>query len=137
VRSPLPRLRKACLALPEVHEKLSHGEPTFWAGKKMFASFADAHNHHGNGRYAVWVKSTHVTQDMLVSRWPSRYFVPPYVGVTGWVGIYLDGDADWDAVAERLADGYRLVAPKKLLAALDGVTSGGPPSTARRPRSAR
>ena len=44
--SPLPRLRKLCLALPEAYEKVSHGEPTFWAGKKMFASFADATNHH-------------------------------------------------------------------------------------------
>ena len=122
-RSPLPRLRKACLALPEAYEKLSHGEPTFWAGKKMFASFADASNHHGNGRHAVWVKSTHVTQDMLVTRWPERYFVPPYVGVSGWVGIHLDGRTDWDAVAERLRDGYRLVAPKKLLAALDAAAT--------------
>jgi hypothetical protein len=135
-RSPLPRLRKACFALPDVHEKISHGEPTFWAGRKMFASFADANNHHGNGRYAVWVKSTPLTQDMLVSRWPSRYFVPPYVGVSGWVGIYLDTNTDWDAVAERLADGYRLVASKKLRQALDAPTSGDAPS-ARRPRSAR
>src|SRR5918993_2990498 len=108
--SPLPRLRKLCLALPEAYEKVSHGEPTFWAGKKMFASFADAANHHGNGRYGVWVKSTHVTQDMLVARWPDRYFVPPYVGVSGWVGMFLDPSTDWNAVAERLRDGYRLVA---------------------------
>ena len=120
-RSPLPRLRATCLKLPEAYEKLSHGEPTFWAGKKMFASFADAANHHGNGRDAVWVKSTHVTQDMLVSRQPSRYFVPPYVGVSGWVGMYLDGETDWNAVGERLRDGYRLAAPKKLLAALDAA----------------
>jgi hypothetical protein len=122
-RSPLPRLRKACLALPEAYEKTSHGEPTFWAGKRMFASFADAANHHGNGRYAVWIKSTHMTQDMLVSRWPAQYFVPPYAGPAGWVGIYLDANTDWDAVGERLRDGYRLVAPKKLLAALDAAST--------------
>jgi hypothetical protein len=131
-RSPLPRLRTACLALPQAYEKLSHGEPTFWAGKKMFACFADASNHHGNGRHGVWVKSTHVTQDMLVTRWPERYFVPPYVGVSGWVGIYLDGATDWDAVAERLSDGYRLVAPKKLLKELASAA----PTPVRR-RSAR
>jgi hypothetical protein len=118
-RSPLPRLRTLCLALPEAHEKLSHGEPTFWAGKRMFASFADAKNHHGNGRYAVWIKSTHLTQDMLVTRRPALYFVPPYVGVSGWVGVYLDGKVDWNAVADRLRDGYCLVATKKLVSQLD------------------
>ena len=118
-RSPLPRLRNICLALPDAYEKVSHGEPTFWAGKRMFASFADAKTHHGNGQYAVWIKSTHVTQDMLIARAPAVYFSPPYVGASGWVGMYLDDKTDWDAVAERLRDGYRLVAPKKSLAALD------------------
>ena len=69
-RSPLERLRRACLALPGAWEKLSHGEPTFWAGKRMFASFANADNHHGAGRYAVWCKATHATQDMLIARSP-------------------------------------------------------------------
>jgi predicted DNA-binding protein (MmcQ/YjbR family) len=113
--SPIDRLRKICLSLPETFEKTSHGEPTFWIGKRMFATFADAGNHHGGGRYAVWCKATHMTQDLLVSRSRDRYFVPPYVGPSGWVGIYLDRTPDWAAVAERLADSYRLVAPKRLL----------------------
>lgn len=62
MRSPLTRLRKVCLALPEAFEKVSHGEPTFWIHKRMFAMFADATNHHGNGRHAVWCKAVHVTQ---------------------------------------------------------------------------
>lgn len=60
-RSPLDRLRHICLALPNAWEKVSHGEPTFWVGKKMFATFANAANHHGAGRHAVWCKATHVT----------------------------------------------------------------------------
>ena len=119
--SPLPRLRRLALSLPQAFEKISHGEPTFWVHKRMFAMFGNANTHHGSGRHAVWVKSTHVTQDLLVSRSPKQYFVPPYVGVSGWVGMYLDGRTDWAAVAERLRDGYRLAAPKRLLAALDGA----------------
>ena len=116
---PLERLRRSCLALPDAWEKMSHGEPTFWVGKKMFASFANADNHHGGGRHAVWCKSNHITQSLLVGRQPERYFVPPYVGPSGWVGIYLDRSPVWSDVAERLLDGYRLVAPKRLLAQLD------------------
>ena len=117
--SPLTRLRKTCLALPGAYETISHGEPTFWAGKRTFAMFANAANHHGNGRYAVWCKSTHMTQSLLVDRYPARYFVPPYAGPAGWVGIYLDKRPDWKEITERLRDAYRMVAPKKLLAQLD------------------
>ena len=51
---------------------------------------------------------------------PERYFVPPYVGPSGWVGVRLDGAADWDAIDELLRDGYCLIAPKSLVARLDG-----------------
>ena len=105
--------------LPQAYEKISHGEPTFWAGKKMFAMFANAGTHHGNGRHAVWCKATHMTQALLVGRRPDRYFVPPYVGPSGWVGVYLDRRPDWKEVSERLRDGYRLVASKTLLAKLN------------------
>ena len=83
------------LALPEAFEKISHGEPTFWVHKRMFAMFASARNHHGAGRDAVWCKAAHMTQEMVVSRWPDRYFVPPYVGMSGWFGIYLDRRPNW------------------------------------------
>ena len=116
----LDRLRALSLALPETWEKVSHGEPTFWVHKRMFAMFASARNHHGAGRDAVWCKAVHMTQEMVVSRWPDRYFVPPYCGVTGWFGIYLDRRPDWREVADRLEGSYRLVAPRRLLTALDG-----------------
>jgi predicted DNA-binding protein (MmcQ/YjbR family) len=114
-KSPIDRLRKVCLALPQTYEKASHGEPTFWVGKRMFASFANARTHHGSGRYAVWCKATHMTQELVVSRWPDRCFVPPYAGVSGWFGIYLDRSPDWAQVAELLRESHRLAAPKKLL----------------------
>jgi len=101
-------LRELCLALPDAWEKLSHGEPTFWVKKRMFATFADAANHHGAGRHAVWCLATPATQDLLVSRSPDRYFVPPYVGPSGWIGIYLDRRPSWGEVTERLRHSYEL-----------------------------
>ena len=111
---PIARLRQLCLALPDAWEKESHGEPTFWIGKSMFASFANAANHHGAGRHAVWCKASHVTQDLLVARAPDRYFRPPYVGPSGWIGIYLDRDPDWAEVKERLQHAYELAASPRL-----------------------
>jgi predicted DNA-binding protein (MmcQ/YjbR family) len=107
-QGPLERLRTLCLALPDSWEKVSHGEPTFWVGKRMFASFANANNHHGAGRYAVWCNATHTTQHFLVAQFPERYFVPPYAGVAGWVGIYLDRRPKWSEVAERVASAHSL-----------------------------
>jgi hypothetical protein len=115
---PLTRLRKLCLALPEAHEVEAWGEPTFRVRNKIFAMYANASNHHGGGRHAAWCKSVHVNQELLVRSAPDRFFVPPYVGPSGWVGVYLDGDCDWTELADMLRDAYRLTAPKKLAAAL-------------------
>jgi hypothetical protein len=118
-RTPLARLRKLALALPEAHEVEAWGEPTFRVKNKLFAMHASAETHHGDGREGVWIKSAHVTQDMLVRADPKRYFVPPYVGKSGWVGAYIDRGADWEIVADLVRDAYRLTAPKKLVAQLD------------------
>jgi predicted DNA-binding protein (MmcQ/YjbR family) len=117
--SPLLRLRKLCLALPEAHEVEAWGEPTFRVRNKIFAMYANASNHHGRGRHATWVKAAPGDQTAMVAAAPDCFFVPPYVGPSGWIGIWLDGVVDWDDVAEFLRDSYRLVAPKKLCALLD------------------
>ncbi len=117
-RDPLERLRSVCLALPEAHEVEAWGVPTFRLRNKLFAMYSAPADHHSGGRAGVWVKSTHVNQDLLVHDEPSRFFVPPYVGPSGWVGIYLDKSPDWKMVAELLRDGYLLIAPKRLLAQL-------------------
>ena len=116
--APLDRLRARCLALPEAHEVEAWGEPTFRVRNKLFAMYAHAESHHGAGRPAVWCKSTRLTQDLLVRSDPDRYFVPPYVGPSGWTGIRLDRKPDWNAVSELLRDAWRLTAPKKLAALL-------------------
>jgi len=116
-RQPLDKLRELVFALPDTSEKLSHGAPTFWGGKKTFASFHD--NHHGDGRVALWLKLPPGAQQTLVEAQPETFFVPPYVGPSGWVGVKLDGKVDWGMVATLLEDGFRCVAGKRAIALLD------------------
>ncbi len=113
---PLARLRRLCLALPEAHEVEAWGEPTFRVRNKQFAMYASPDTHHGAGRPAVWIKATAGEQPLRVAAEPERFFVPPYVGPSGWVGVRLDGAPDWDDVAVLLREGYRLAAPRRLAA---------------------
>ncbi|HUF28672.1 MAG TPA: MmcQ/YjbR family DNA-binding protein [Gemmatimonadaceae bacterium] len=116
---PLTRLRRLCLALPEAHEVVAWGEPTFRVRNKMFATYASAGTHHGAGRPAVWVKAAPGNQALMIRAAPKRFFVPPYVGPSGWVGVWLDSDVDWTELGELLRDGYRLIAPRRLREVLD------------------
>lgn len=120
---PLPRLRALCLALPQATEKEAWGEPTFRAGPngKLFAMYASAGTHHGNGRPAVWIKATPVNQPLVIASDPARFFSPPYVGPGGWIGVWLDRRPPWPAIRELLGDGYRLVASRTLRATLDAT----------------
>ena len=119
----LARLRKICLALPDANEKPSHGEPTWFAGKgKVFAMLDD--HHHGAPHLSVWLPQPLGEQEALIEADPARFFRPPYVGPSGWVGVVLDRRPDWTVVAGLVRGAYRHVAGPKLLARLDGVPSG-------------
>ena len=115
----LGRLRQICLALPEAHEVEAWGEPTFRVRNKLFAMHSSAGTHHGRGRPGVWIASTHVSQDMVLRARPDRYFSPPYVGPSGWIGAWLDKSPLWGEITELLRDAYRLKAPKKLADTLE------------------
>jgi hypothetical protein len=113
----LGSLRRRCLALPEVTERLSHGEPTWFVrDQKVFVTYADRHH---DDRVAFWCAAPAGVQDALVGSDPERFFVPPYVGHRGWLGVYLDVPVDWDEIAQIVTDAYRVVAPKRLVAELD------------------
>jgi predicted DNA-binding protein (MmcQ/YjbR family) len=116
--NPLTRLRRLCLALPEAHEAEAWGAPTFRVRNRMFAMFASAERHHGGGRPAVWCKAAPGGQGLMVRAAPNRFFVPPYMGPSGWVGVWLDQPCDWRELSMLLRDGYRLVAGKRLVAQL-------------------
>ena len=112
----LQSLREICLALPETTERLSHGAPTFFVrGKRAFLMVLS--DHHGDGRFAIWCAAASGTQGMLVDADPDRFFVPPYVGHRGWLGVRLDRGVDWDELAGIAEDAYAEVAPARLVEA--------------------
>jgi hypothetical protein len=113
----LNRVRKLCLALPETTEQAAWGEPTFRVRNKIFVMVAD--NHHNDGRLAIWCKSEPIGRDVLIGADPERFFVPPYVGPKGWLGVRLDVSVDWRLVADIIDDSYRMIAPKRLAALLE------------------
>jgi hypothetical protein len=113
----LSRIRRICLALPETSERPSHGAPTFFVrGKRAFLMVLT--NHHGDDRFAIWCAAPAGMQRMLVEADPERFFVPPYVGHRGWLGVRLDRGFDWDELAGICEDAFAEVAPPKLLEGL-------------------
>jgi hypothetical protein len=110
--SPLARLRRICMALPDTREVAAWGEPTFRV-KKMFATYARPDSHHGKGRPAAWIAAAPGRQARMVKAAPDRFFVPAYVGVSGWIGVWLDEVCHWDELEDILRDAHRLVAPPR------------------------
>jgi len=110
----LERLREICLALPETSERLSHGAPTFFVRDKR-AFLMVLTNHHGDGRFAIWCAAPAGVQGMLVENDLEKFFVPPYVGHRGWLGVRLDRGLDWDELAGIAEDAYAEVAPSGLV----------------------
>jgi YjbR len=95
-------------------------------------------DHHSSGHVAVWIKAPPMVQEILVNADPKRFFVPPYMGPKGWVGVRLDYKVDWNELGEILKDGYVMSAPKRLrghaAAAIGDVA--GPSTTPKQRRSA-
>ncbi len=106
----IERMRKIALALPGTTEKISHGEPAFFRGR-MFAMVDE--NHHGSGHVAVWCRAEPDIQRSFVEASPEHFFVPPYLGVQGWIGVRLDSGLDWAVVARFLEDAWNQAAQKK------------------------
>jgi hypothetical protein len=117
----IERVRQICLALPGTWEKISHGEPTWFVGKKVFAMFSN--NHHHDGHVAVTVPAAIGVQEMLIEKSPAKFYRPPYVGVRGWVGIEIDRVSDKE-LSLHIQEAWRLIAPKKLQSELPAVPGG-------------
>lgn len=112
---PRDRLRAICLGLPEAAEKEAWGDPTWRVRDRIFAMEKS-----GDGRVSFWCKAPAGSQLVLVGADPERFFVPPYVGHKGWIGMRLDRGPDWDEVAVLVRRSYRLVAPKRLVLLVTG-----------------
>ena len=106
----LLRVRRICAALPETAEKLSHGAPTFFVRKKVFAMFAN--HHHNDGHVAVWIPVAPGNQASLIVSAPKKFFKPPYVGVKGWIGVELD-QVDDEELGLFLTEAWQSIARKK------------------------
>jgi phosphoribosylglycinamide formyltransferase-1 len=118
----LARLTKIAFAFPEVTRVYHGSHAQFLVRKKTFAYFQN--DHHGDGIVAVTCKVLPGDNSVLTNASPDRFYLPAYIGSRGWVALRLDvGPVDWDEVKELLMGSYRLVAPKKLAAA---VTVAGP-----------
>jgi hypothetical protein len=103
----LNRVRRICGSIPAAVEKISHGEPTFFTPKRVFAMFAN--NHHRDGHVAVWVPAAPGVQKDLIEEAPDTYFRPPYVGSSGWVGVELS-KVDDEQLGALLREAFRLMA---------------------------
>lgn len=108
----IQKLRKVCLALGDVVEKEAWGECTFRVVDGSMFAMSD-NNHHQSGHVAVWVKAPAMAQEILINSDPQRFFKPPYMGHKGWVGVKLEGKADWDQIAAILKDGYQMSVPSR------------------------
>ena len=128
--SPLERLRRICLALPQAVEVPAWETSTFRCGT-IFAMYAQPSDQkHSGGRPGVWLKAAPGNQELMLKADPDRFYFPPYVGPGGWIGVRLDRDPPWGEIALLVEESWRLIAPKKLVKArADGSAPSSPPAT--------
>jgi predicted DNA-binding protein (MmcQ/YjbR family) len=106
-------VREVCLSLPEAEEVASHGSPDFRVCGKTFATYVI--NHHGDGHVALWLRSPPGAQQLYTEMEPELYFVPPYVGPKGWLGLELNTGVSWGTVVARVREAYEEIAPGALI----------------------
>ena len=124
-------VREVCLSFPETCEVMSHGSPDFRVRGKTFATYSV--NHHGDGRIALWLNSPAGAQELYTKAEPKQFFVPPYVGPRGWLGVHLDKGISWKRVAQLVREAYEKVAPEVLSAAIGKTPQIEPPTKTMTP----
>lgn len=124
-------VREVCLSFPESTEAIAHGSPDFRVRGKTFASYVI--NHHGDGRIALWLNAPQGAQALYVRQEPKHFFVPPYVGPRGWLGMSLDKGISWKTVARLVREAYEKVAPPALAKSLGKTIEIQPPPTTLTP----
>jgi predicted DNA-binding protein (MmcQ/YjbR family) len=124
-------VREIMSSLPETEEFVSHGSPTFRVRGKIFAGYTI--NHHGDGRVALTLIAPRGAQAAFTKMRPAAYFVPPYVGAKGWLGVELDKGLDWQTISEHVREAYEMVAPRELVKAIPKNIRVNPPTRGFRP----
>jgi predicted DNA-binding protein (MmcQ/YjbR family) len=120
-------VREVCLSFPESEEYLSHGLPNFRVRGKTFATYSV--NHHGDGRVSLWLNVPSGAQHYYTDSEPKYFFIPPYVGPSGWLGVHLDKGLSWDRIAAIVRQSYEKVVPRTLAASIGETISIKPPSS--------
>ena len=119
-------VREVCLSFPDTEEQPSRGSPDFRVRGKTFASYVV--NHHGDGRIALWLNAPAGAQEFYAGNEPEHYFVPPYLGPRGWLGVHLDKGLRWATIAQRVREAYEKIAPRELVAAIGDTIDIEPPT---------
>ncbi len=121
-------VREICLSFPQAEEVLSRGTPNFRViGGKTFATYVV--NHHADGHLALWLRSPPGAQSLYVDAEAEYFYVPPYVGPSGWLGVDLDKGLSWPRIADLVREAYVEVAPKSLIRNLPPAIKIQPPTT--------
>lgn len=128
-RNTSDAVRELCLCFPETEEKISHGMSNFRVRGKTFVTYAI--NLHGDGRVALWLEAPPGSQALYTEMEPEHYFIPPYVGPRGWLGLELGTESkpglSWKSVGQRVREAYEKVAPAILVESLsDDLTVAAP-----------
>ena len=113
IPDPSEQLRRLCLALPQATEQAMKRGPTYRIADKIFAMDRSV-----DGGVTVWCKVPAGSQALMIEAAPQLFFVPPYVGPKGWIGMRLEPRSDWTEVTRLVRQSYRLIAPRKLAALL-------------------
>jgi hypothetical protein len=116
------QVRAACLSLPEVTERLSHGTPAFFVRKQFLMIWPQGH--HDAHFPQLWCAAPPGAQEALVADQRDLYFRPPYFGTRGWLGVRLDVPIEVDELRSICEEAWRTVAPLKLIARRDDTGSG-------------
>lgn len=105
-------MREVCLSFPEAEEVASHGFPDFRIRGKTFATYVV--NHHGDRRVCLWLNAPSGAQEHYSKSEPRHFFIPPYVGPRGWLGVHLNKGLSWQRIAALARQAYEKVAPAAL-----------------------
>jgi predicted DNA-binding protein (MmcQ/YjbR family) len=124
-------VREIMGSFPETEEVLSHGSPSFRVRGKTFATYTI--NHHGDGRVALNLDAPPGAQQLYTEMEPEFYFVPPYVGPRGWLGVELNTGISWKTVAVRVREAYEKAAPASLADRIGETIEISPPDRSFRP----
>jgi hypothetical protein len=134
--NPLPRsipqvVRELCLAFPAVEETVSHDRPDYRIADKSFARLMV--NHHGDGRVGLWLHMPPGAQALYTDLEPEAFFVPPYVGNRGWLGVELNKGLSWVEICARVREAWEHTAPAGLAGELKSTPSIAPPDVEMKP----